>query len=54
MNNIQYYIALLVAIIIGFFLIKKSIGCLLKTIVTIILLAFFVVALNYLGIIHLF
>jgi hypothetical protein len=38
-TNITYYIALLVLIIIGFIVVKKVASCLIKSIVTIILVA---------------
>ena len=38
-TNITYYIALLVLIIIGFIVVKKVASCLIKIIVTIVLVA---------------
>jgi hypothetical protein len=38
-TNITYYIALLVLIIIGFIVVKKVASCLIKSIVTIVLVA---------------
>ncbi len=38
-TNITYYIALLVLIIIGFVVVKKVASCLIKSIVTIVLVA---------------
>lgn len=49
MENFQYYIALLVALIIGIFLIKKVASCLFRTVVTVVLLIIFVAVLYYLG-----
>ena len=39
MGNITYYIALLVIIIIGFWLIKKVASCLVKSIIAVVLVA---------------
>jgi multisubunit Na+/H+ antiporter MnhC subunit len=39
MGNFTYYIALLVIIIIGFWLIKKVASCLVKSIIAIVLVA---------------
>lgn len=41
METIGYYIALLVAIIIGVILIKRFVSCLFRTIVTLVLVAIF-------------
>jgi hypothetical protein len=38
MNNLTYYIALLALIIIGFIVVKKVASCMIKSIVTIILI----------------
>ncbi len=38
-TNITYYIALLVLVIIGFIVVKKVASCLIKSIVTIVLVA---------------
>jgi hypothetical protein len=38
-TNITYYIALLVLIIIGFIVVKKVASCLIKSIITIVLVA---------------
>lgn len=38
-TNITYYIALLVLIIIGFVVVKKVASCLIKSIITIVLVA---------------
>lgn len=38
MNNLTYYIALLALIIIGFLVVKKVASCMIKSIVTIILI----------------
>lgn len=38
MNNLTYYIALLALIIIGFIVVKKIASCMIKSIVTIILI----------------
>jgi len=46
MDNVTYYIAALLMIIIGFLVIKKVAGCLVRTIVTLILVAV-LVALYY-------
>lgn len=42
MTNLVYYIALLLLIIIGVLLIKRVAGCLIKIVITLILLALFV------------
>lgn len=42
MGNITYYIALLLMVIIGFFVVKKLAGCLIKSIITLILIALMV------------
>ena len=39
MENITYYIALLLMVVIGFFVVKKIAGCLLKTVFTLELIA---------------
>lgn len=39
MENFAYYIFVLVAIIVGFFLVKKVATCLIKTLVTVIIVA---------------
>jgi hypothetical protein len=39
MENITYYIAILALIIIGILVVKKIAGCLIKSVITIILLA---------------
>jgi len=39
MENIGYYIAMLVAIIIAFLLIKRVVSCVFRSIVTIVLIA---------------
>ena len=41
MGTLGYYIALLVAIIIGVILIKRVVSCLFRTIVTLVLIAIF-------------
>ena len=41
MGTLGYYIALLVAIIIGVILIKRVVSCFFRTIVTIVLIAIF-------------
>jgi hypothetical protein len=38
-TNITYYIALLILIVIGFVVVKKVASCLIKSIVTIVLVA---------------
>ena len=38
-TNITYYVALLVLIIIGFVVVKKVASCLIKSIITIVLVA---------------
>ena len=38
-TNITYYIALLVLIVIGFVVVKKVASCLIKSIITIVLVA---------------
>ena len=38
MNNLMYYIALLALIIIGFIVVKKVASCMIKSIVTIVLI----------------
>ena len=53
MENIQYYIALIVAVVVGFILLKKIASCLIRTIITLVLIAILVFALNYMGIISL-
>lgn len=53
MENIRYYLALIVAVVAGFFLLKKIASCLIRSIITIVLIAIFVFALNYLGVISL-
>ena len=53
MENIQYYIALIVAIVVGVILLKKVASCLINALVTIVLIAIFVASLNYLGVISL-
>lgn len=39
MSNITYYVAILLMIIIGFFVVKKVAGCLIRSIITLILIA---------------
>jgi len=39
MQNITYYIAILLMIIIGFVVVKKVAGCLIRSIITFILVA---------------
>lgn len=39
MNNYSYYIALLALIVIGFVVVKKVAGCLIKSIITLVLVA---------------
>lgn len=39
MENVSYYIAALLMIIIGFLVVKRVAGCLVRTIVTLVLLA---------------
>lgn len=39
MENFAYYIFVLVAIIVGFFIVKKVATCLIKTLVTVIIVA---------------
>lgn len=39
MSNITYYVAILLMIIIGFVVVKKVAGCLIRSIITIILIA---------------
>ena len=53
MENIQYYIAMAVAIIVGVILFKKIASCLIRAVITVVLIAIFVAALNYLGLISL-
>jgi len=38
-SNITYYLALLALIIIGFFVVKKVASCLIKSVVTLVLVA---------------
>jgi len=38
MNNFGYYIACLVLLIIGFLIVKKVAGCMIKTVVTLVLI----------------
>jgi hypothetical protein len=38
-NNIGYYLALLALIIIGFLVVKKVASCMIKSVVTIVLIA---------------
>ena len=49
MENIGYYIAMLVALIVGIFLIKKIAGCFFRIVIVAIMLAVFAYALHYLG-----
>ncbi|MBQ7421819.1 MAG: hypothetical protein IJV27_06755 [Prevotella sp.] len=49
MENIGYYIAMLVALIVGILLIKKIASCLFRIVITIIMLGVFAYALHYLG-----
>ncbi len=49
MEHIGYYIAMLVALVVGVLLIKKVASCLFRIVVTIILLGIFCYALHYLG-----
>ena len=46
-TNITYYIALLILIVIGFVVVKKVASCLIKSIITIVLVAI-AVAIYYL------
>lgn len=39
MENFMHYIALLLIIIVGFFVVKRVAGCMLRTVVTLILMA---------------
>lgn len=39
MSNITYYVAILLMIIIGFVVVKKVAGCLIRSIITLILIA---------------
>lgn len=39
MQNITYYIAILLMIIIGFVVVKKVAGCLIRSIITLVLIA---------------
>lgn len=39
MSDITYYVAILLMIIIGFFVVKKVAGCLIRSIITLILIA---------------
>ena len=41
MNNFEYYIGVLAAIVIGVFIIKKITGCLFRLIVIVVLIAIF-------------
>ena len=41
MENLVYYLALIVAIIIGVILIKRFVSCLFRTIITLVLVAIF-------------
>ncbi len=41
MGNITYYIALLLLIIMGFFIVRKVAGCIVRTIVLVVLMAVF-------------
>lgn len=43
MENFKYYIILLAMIIIGFLVVKRLAGCVIRTIVTLILVAAFAV-----------
>lgn len=40
MENIQYFMALLAALVIGVFLIKKITGCIFRIVITLAILAF--------------
>lgn len=41
MNNFEYYIGVIAAIVIGVFIIKKITGCLFRLIVIVVLIAIF-------------
>lgn len=43
MGNLTYYIALLLLIIIGFLIVKKVAGCLVRSVILIVLTAIFAV-----------
>ena len=42
LENIVYYAMCVVAIIVGIYLLKKFVGCLVRTVITLILIAFLV------------
>lgn len=42
LENIVYYAMCVIAIIVGIYLLKKFVGCLVRTVITLILIAFLV------------
>lgn len=52
MENLQYYIALIVVIALGAFIVKKVTGCVIRIIITIIALALLTGILYQLGLLQ--